>query len=64
MLFTDRADAGRRLARRLSHLGGRGVVVLGLPRGGVLVAFEVAEARSLARAILSEAAAAERECRG
>jgi putative phosphoribosyl transferase len=41
-VFADRADAGRRLARRLEHLRGEPVVVLGLPRGGVAVAFEVA----------------------
>ena len=43
MFFVDRADAGRHLARRLRHLGGADVAVLGLPRGGVPVAFEVAE---------------------
>lgn len=42
--FTDRADAGQRLARRLEYLRGADVVVLGLPRGGVPVAFEVARA--------------------
>ncbi|WP_406043336.1 phosphoribosyltransferase family protein [Micromonospora sp. NBC_00898] len=44
MRFTDRVDAGRRLARRLAHLRDADVVVLGLPRGGVPVAFEVAQA--------------------
>jgi predicted phosphoribosyltransferase len=43
--FADRADAGRRLAERLVHYVGRdGVIVLGLPRGGVPVAAEVARA--------------------
>ncbi|CAN3983959.1 phosphoribosyltransferase family protein [Kitasatospora purpeofusca] len=44
--FTDRADAGHRLAARLSHLRGPGTVVVALPRGGVPVAAEVAAALS------------------
>ena len=40
--FADRADAGQRLAELLGHLRGERVVVLGLPRGGVPVAREVA----------------------
>jgi putative phosphoribosyl transferase len=42
MLFADRIDAGRRLARSLSSLRSTDVVVLALPRGGVPVASEVA----------------------
>ena len=44
MPFIDRADAGRRLAQRLQYLRTTPVVVLGLPRGGVPVAYEVAMA--------------------
>src|ERR1017187_3209902 len=44
MVFCDRVDAGRALARKLEHLCGESVVVLGLPRGGVPVALEVARA--------------------
>lgn len=44
MAFRDRVDAGRALAHLLHHLHDHDVVVLGLPRGGVPVAFEVAQA--------------------
>ena len=43
-LFADRQDAGRRLARALDHLRGKDAIVLALPRGGVPVAAEVADA--------------------
>lgn len=41
-IFANRVDAGRRLAAKLEHLRGNDLVVLGLPRGGVPVAGEVA----------------------
>lgn len=44
MLFKDRVEAGKKLALALSHLRGKDVVVLGIPRGGVVVANEVAGA--------------------
>jgi putative phosphoribosyl transferase len=44
MRFRDRAEAGRHLAERVLQAGlGDDVVVLGLPRGGVPVAYEVAD---------------------
>lgn len=45
MTFRDRSDAGRRLATHLAHhAGDPSLLVLGLPRGGVPVAAEVANA--------------------
>src|SRR5688572_10386250 len=45
MIFHDRQDAGRQLAARLTHYAGRpDLLVLALPRGGVPVGFEVAQA--------------------
>jgi putative phosphoribosyl transferase len=43
-MFRDRQDAGRRLAARLDHFRDEHPLVLGLPRGGVVVAAEVARA--------------------
>jgi putative phosphoribosyl transferase len=44
-MFRDRVDAGRQLSKRLLHYRDReDTVVLGIPRGGVPVAFEVANA--------------------
>jgi len=43
MTFVNRVDAGRRLASKLAGYAGRtDVLVLGIPRGGVPVAFQVA----------------------
>jgi putative phosphoribosyl transferase len=43
--FRDRRDAGRQLAEKLKAYANRpDVLVLALPRGGVPVAFEVAQA--------------------
>jgi predicted phosphoribosyltransferase len=47
-LYRDRHDAGRMLAPRLAAYAERDdAIVLGLPRGGVIVAYEVANALDL-----------------
>jgi putative phosphoribosyl transferase len=42
-MFSDRREAGERLADALADLAGEDVVVLAIPRGGVVVAAEVAD---------------------
>lgn len=44
VIFKDRVDAGEILANKLSKYAAENPLVLGLPRGGVPVAFEVAKA--------------------
>jgi len=45
MVYRDRKDAGKRLAKELAHYRNKAdVIVLGLPRGGVAVAQEIAVA--------------------
>lgn len=41
-IFSDRVEAGRRLAEALKGYEGREVVVLAIPRGGVVVGYQVA----------------------
>jgi putative phosphoribosyl transferase len=43
MKYVNRQDAGKRLGKVLRHKRGSGVIVLALPRGGVIVAAEVAK---------------------
>ena len=45
--FVDRVDAGRRLASALKNLVDKDSVVLTIPRGGVVVGYEVAKALDL-----------------
>lgn len=40
--FRDRAEAGRQLGRRVLEWGSDAPIVVGLPRGGVPVAYQVA----------------------
>lgn len=48
-MFSDRLDAGRQLATALTHYRNQSkdVEILGLPRGGVVVAYQVAKALNL-----------------
>ena len=43
MMFRNRSDAGRALGTALAHLGDQPITILGLPRGGIPVAAEVAD---------------------
>ena len=43
-LFADRVEAGRRLASALARISSKGAIALAIPRGGVVVGFEVAQA--------------------
>lgn len=44
MIFNDRSEAGKKLAEKLqNYKGNPNVVVLGLPRGGIVPAFEIAK---------------------
>lgn len=51
-MFTDRMDAGKRLAAQLETLSGTETVVMGLARGGVAVGAAVAEALGLPLGVL------------
>lgn len=42
--FADRVEAGKRLASALLDLKGKDAIVLAIPRGGIVVGFEVANA--------------------
>ncbi|MDG6901144.1 MAG: phosphoribosyltransferase [Nitrososphaerota archaeon] len=44
MIFRNRVEAGKRLGEALKSYRGKDAVVLGIPRGGVVVASEVADA--------------------
>jgi putative phosphoribosyl transferase len=45
--FSDRVDAGKRLASALADFAGKNGIVLAIPRGGVVVGYEIAAALKL-----------------
>ena len=45
--FSDRVEAGKRLASALADFSGKDATVLAIPRGGVVVGFEIAKALAL-----------------
>ncbi|MBI4992363.1 MAG: phosphoribosyltransferase [Candidatus Harrisonbacteria bacterium] len=48
MIFKDRQDAGKKLAAKLlKYKNNPDVIILGLPRGGVIVAYEIARELNL-----------------
>jgi putative phosphoribosyl transferase len=42
-LFENRQEAGKQLADKLEKFGGQDTIVLGIPRGGVVVGYEIAK---------------------
>src|SRR4030066_528332 len=46
MMFQTRQEAGKKLVAALSFFGRKDVVILAIPRGGVVVAAEIAKERS------------------
>ena len=46
-MFKNRVDAGRQLAEKLAKYRGQNAVVLALPRGGVVIGREIAQALGL-----------------
>lgn len=46
-LFRDRVEAGKRLVSTLIDFAGKNAIVLAIPRGGIVVGFEVAQALGL-----------------
>lgn len=51
-MFQDREDAGSQLAKALDFLKGQDAVILGIPRGGVVVGAEVAKAFNLPLSVI------------